>query len=210
MTIDKIEIDSSKNAIKHAAGTQPAWKHTCVSGMFCFVFNCTSYYSGTCEKEITGSTAKEYDYIYSPEGLAAIVVKNGGTYTKYYAHTDNLGSLRVLTDANKNITARYRYDAWGKRTLVVGDNTITKRGFTMHEHLDAFGLINMNARMYDPALGRFLSPDPYVQMPDNTQSYNRYLYAHNNPLIYTDPSGEFIFTALLSVMQTVSEYSLSV
>ena len=48
----------------------------------------------------------------------------------------------------------------------------------------------MNARLYDPALGRFLSPDPYVQAPDFTQSFNRYSYCLNNPLKYTDPSGE--------------------
>ena len=48
----------------------------------------------------------------------------------------------------------------------------------------------MNARLYDPVLGRFLGADPYVQMPDYTQSYNRYSYCLNNPLLYTDPSGE--------------------
>ncbi len=51
----------------------------------------------------------------------------------------------------------------------------------------------MNARLYDPALGRFLSPDPYVQMPDFTQNFNRYSYALNNPLMYIDEDGgEFI------------------
>ena len=64
------------------------------------------------------------------------------------------------------------------------------RGYTGHEHLPQFGLINMNARLYDPALGRFLSPDPYVQMPDFSQSFNRYAYALNNPFKYTDPEGE--------------------
>ncbi len=50
--------------------------------------------------------------------------------------------------------------------------------------------------MYDPALGRFLSPDPYVQLPDFSQNFNRYSYALNNPLKFTDPDGEFIFTIL--------------
>jgi RHS repeat-associated core domain len=49
----------------------------------------------------------------------------------------------------------------------------------------------MNARLYDAALGRFLSPDPYVQMPDFSQNFNRYSYCVNNPLIYIDPSGEW-------------------
>jgi len=59
----------------------------------------------------------------------------------------------------------------------------------MHEMLDEFGLINMNGRCYDPVVGRFLSPDIIVQNPNNTQCYNRYSYAINNPLKYSDPSG---------------------
>jgi uncharacterized protein RhaS with RHS repeats len=52
----------------------------------------------------------------------------------------------------------------------------------------------MNARLYDPALGRFLSPDPYVQAPDFSQAFNRYSYCLNNPLKYTDPNGEFLLS----------------
>ncbi len=48
----------------------------------------------------------------------------------------------------------------------------------------------MNGRLYDPLVGRFLSPDNNVQMPDFSQNFNRYSYCINNPLIYTDPSGE--------------------
>ena len=47
----------------------------------------------------------------------------------------------------------------------------------------------MNGRVYDPVLGRMLSPDPVTQAPENGQNYNRYTYANNNPLKYTDPSG---------------------
>jgi hypothetical protein len=47
----------------------------------------------------------------------------------------------------------------------------------------------MNARLYDPFLGRMLSPDNYVQEINNSQSFNRYSYALNNPLKYKDPSG---------------------
>lgn len=53
----------------------------------------------------------------------------------------------------------------------------------------------MNGRVYDPVLGRFLSPDPYVQAPGYAGSFNRYSYCLNNPLVYTDPDGEF-FTSL--------------
>jgi hypothetical protein len=46
-----------------------------------------------------------------------------------------------------------------------------------------------SGRVYDPELGRFMSADPFVQAPYNSQSYNRYSYVFNNPLSFTDPSG---------------------
>ena len=81
------------------------------------------------------------------------------------------------------------YDAWGKQTVTL--NTIgLHRGYTGHEILSEFDIINMNGRLYDPVLGRFFSPDNYVQMSDNSQNFNRYSYCLNNPLKYTDPSGD--------------------
>ena len=99
------------------------------------------------------------------------------------------------------------YDAWGRLRNPATQAAYTPgsepvlflaRGYTGHEHHYWFGLINMNARLYDPALGRFLSPDPYVQMPDFTQNFNRYSYCLNNPLVYIDQDGEFwwFFTAV--------------
>ena len=69
-------------------------------------------------------------------------------------------------------------------------NWLVNRGYTGHEHLDAFGIINMNGRVYDPLTAMFFSPDPYVQAPDNWLNYNRYGYGYGNPFKYTDPSGE--------------------
>jgi RHS repeat-associated protein len=63
------------------------------------------------------------------------------------------------------------------------------RGFTGHEWLPWFNMYNMNGRLYDPVVGRFLSPDPVIQDPLATQEYNRYSYCLNNPLKYSDPTG---------------------
>ena len=63
------------------------------------------------------------------------------------------------------------------------------RGFTGHEHLQAFGLINMNGRMYDPVMSSFLSADRYMQDPTTAQGFNRYAYCMYNPLRYVDPTG---------------------
>jgi hypothetical protein len=101
---------------------------------------------------------------------------------------------------SNRLVERNSYDAWGNlrepQTHKVYDAgeapaLMLGRGFTGHEHLQQFGLINMNARLYDPALGRFLSPDPYVQSECGPQGFNRYSYCLNNPLSYVDEDGEF-------------------
>jgi RHS repeat-associated protein len=75
---------------------------------------------------------------------------------------------------------------------------VAGRGFTGHEHLPWFNMINMNGRVYDPLTGQFLSPDNNVQSPDFTLNFNRYAYCLNNPLIYTDPDGEFFLGTILT------------
>jgi RHS repeat-associated protein len=66
--------------------------------------------------------------------------------------------------------------------------TETPRGFTDHEHIQTVGLIHMNGRVQDPVLGRFISPDPSDALNPGV-GFNRYAYALNNPLSFTDPSG---------------------
>ena len=151
----------------------------------------TRYYFGSYEKTIKADgTIEETDYIYTPSGLTCMNKTVGSVSTLYYLHTDLLGSITAITNSTGSVVTSYAYTAWGERKLLSGDNTLTDRGYTFHEHLEAFGLINMNGRMYDPVLARFLSPDPYVQSPDNSQSLNRYSYCLNNPFKYTDPTGK--------------------
>ncbi|NHA13913.1 RHS repeat-associated core domain-containing protein, partial [Thioalkalivibrio sp. XN279] len=105
----------------------------------------------------------------------------------------------AITNEAGTVVERLAYDAWGKRRPADTWQTPTPgvfiaaisltRGFTGHEHLDQVGLIHMGGRVYDPEIGRFLSPDPFVQFPASTQGFNRYAYVGNNPLSYTDPSG---------------------
>jgi RHS repeat-associated protein len=66
-----------------------------------------------------------------------------------------------------------------------------KRGFTGHEMDSELSLINMNARLYSPVLGRFISADTIVPNPGNMQDFNRYAYVNNNPLLYIDPTGHW-------------------
>ena len=76
----------------------------------------------------------------------------------------------------------------------------------MHEHWPEFSLIDMNGRFYDPLVARFLSPDPYVQAPDNSQNFNRYSYCLNNPLKYTDPSGEMAWFVPVIIGAAIGSY----
>ncbi len=127
------------------------------------------------------------EYYYLDDNI--IIIKENNKFTPYVAFTDHLGSiLSVFNGDSKNVFDA-TYDAWGMQTIKTNEIKLT-RGYTGHEMLPDFGLINMKGRVYDPALGRFLSPDNFVQLPDFTQSFNRYSYCLNNPMKYTDPSGE--------------------
>lgn len=160
------------------------------------------YYMGDCyelQQTESGSLEKLYlagDYYDAP----MVYVKEGPSWKLCNILRDNLGSITHVTDYDGTLLQELSYDAWGRlrnpETQVVYDcgeepALYLGRGYTGHEHLIDFGLVNMNARMYDPATSRFLSPDNYVQSATNSQNFNRYSYCMNNPLKYTDQSGEF-------------------
>jgi RHS repeat-associated protein len=122
-----------------------------------------------------------------------------------YLHRDHLGSVDVVTSAAGAIlNDKLSFDAFGGRRSAAWNSDITApalttilhyederfaRGYTDHEMLSRTGFVHMNGRVYDPRIGRFVSPDPIVQAPAFSQSYNRYAYVFNSPLSYTDPSG---------------------
>ena len=154
-------------------------------------------YVGNCEF-IQPSTGDNYSltYLSSPDGIFAVAESTSNGYRLHYVHTDNLGSWDIITDKQGNLEQSLSFDAWGNRRNATTwngpaqDEPLFDQGFTGHEHLYNFGLINMNGRVYDPYMSTFLSPDNYIQAPDNSQNFNRYAYCLNNPLKYTDPSGE--------------------
>lgn len=155
----------------------------------------------------SGALVCKRTMVYAPTGICAVYQDSAGVESFHYIHTDYLGSWLKITDDNGMVENRYSYDAWGRprnpntwQLLPSTNNAQANqsalqprfdRGYTGHEHMAGFALINMNGRLYDPYLQRFLSPDRYVSSPLNAQSYNRYTYCLNNPLMYTDPSGYF-------------------
>ena len=170
------------------------------------------YVGGIYEKEIVDGVVKLVHYIYSPQGLTAIMERDAqGNDELNYVLTDHLGSVQVLASKTGALIEEYSYDAWGLRrdpgTLEVytaATGTSVDYGFTGHEHLDAFMMINMNGRMYDPVIGRFISPDPVLQFPNNTQGLNPYSYALNNPLRFVDPSGYSLVGQLLALTAQIA------
>ena len=159
----------------------------------------TKFYIGSnyeIEIDALGNKRKIH-YICGGDGLFAIYEMNdNGINNMYYIHKDYLGSYETITDSEGSIVEKLSFDPWGRRRnstdwslTDISTTFLFDRGYTGHEHLDNFDMINMNGRVYDPWLGRFLSPDPFVQAPSYSQNYNRYSYAFNNPLKYIDPSG---------------------
>ena len=143
--------------------------------------------------------------IYS-QGTTSICYLDGGILAMRDANgvlslcvpfTDNLGSVTRIYDSSANELFNASYDAWGNQTLYRNDIEF-HRGYCGHEMLPDYGLINMNGRLYDPQIGRFLSTDNFVQEPTNSQNFNRYSYCLNNPLKYTDPSGEIWWIPVLA------------
>jgi len=158
----------------------------------------TKYYVGKLyEKEILpDGEVKENFYIFANGEVIAIYTRstNSANTRLAYCLRDHLGSLMYLVSPAGVLLEEYAYDPWGRRRDPLTWKPLsgiapTARGFTGHEHIDLFELVNMDGRVYDPRLGRFLSPDPYVQDPTYSQSLNRYSYCINNPLKYTDPDG---------------------
>jgi RHS repeat-associated protein len=164
-------------------------------------------WAGACEYITENGQQKSLTYLSGPEGVFALHVKSPNSMENiYYIHIEHLGSWNTITDENGNLLQELSFDAWGNRRNPATWRSFTgtppaplfDRGFTGHEHFYTFGLINMNGRMYDPLVSRMLSPDNFIQAPDFSQSFNRYSYVWNNPLVYTDPSGEFIFGVLFT------------
>lgn len=144
---------------------------------------------------------------------------NGGTS---YLTADQLGSTRVVTDSNANVIARHDYlpfgeevgEPYGGRSKRMGYDvydSINQR-FTSKERDSETGLDYFAARYFGSTMGRFASTDPvsainfqqmqndrardqFLRMLGNPQSWNAYAYSFNNPLLFTDPTGEVVTSA---------------
>ncbi|MGE8533128.1 MAG: RHS repeat-associated core domain-containing protein [Chryseobacterium sp.] len=176
----------------------------------------TKFYSedGSYEVVKDNTTGKEKHILYiggTPYDSNIVYLKNftesSGSYK--FLHKDYIGSILAISDEAGNKLEQRHFDAWGNFThlqigneaiitdqnaiLSLSKDLIIDRGYTSHEHFAELGIIHMNGRLYDPLLRRFLNADENIQDKFNTQNYNKYGYVLNNPLMFNDPSGEFVF-----------------
>ena len=162
----------------------------------------TIYVAGILEKVSKPSLTLWKHTVIGPTGLGAVYVRRSdGTADTYYLTTDHLGSTdKILKAAGSTLQVAESFAPYGARRgsswtgapsgadlTAIGNST--PDGFTGQEMLDGVGLIHMNGRVYDPAVGRFLSVDPIVREAAASQSWNGYGYVEGRVLSWRDPSG---------------------
>jgi RHS repeat-associated protein len=183
----------------------------------------TTYYVGNVEfiREGTVLTTKRYVGNYL---VITQVANNPVSYD--YLLRDSLGSIDTIASETGQLKSRQSFNAHGQRRqaaqagitnswnafsllqAALFNTSTTTQGYTGHEQLDGVGLVHMNARLYDPELGRFIQADDYVE-PEATQGLNRYSYVLNNPMSATDPSGNFSLRQALGIVVGVAFAILS-
>jgi RHS repeat-associated protein len=149
----------------------------------------TKYYfaGGAYEVEVVGETTTTKRY-YSIAGM--MVAMHDGTDLVYFAN-DHLSSASLVMDASGTLQSENRYKPFGEVRDIGGVTNITETdfGYTGQRNIADIGLMDYDARFYSPTLGRFLQPDTIVPNPGIPQSWNRFSYALNSPINFTDPSG---------------------
>ncbi|WP_171907682.1 RHS repeat-associated core domain-containing protein [Alkalimonas amylolytica] len=122
----------------------------------------------------------------------------------------------AVTSQAKQVLQQLTYDPWGRQFAVHSHSGLAgyslpsdSQGYTGHRMVKGFEVVHMGGRTYNPFIGRFMQPDPFIQAPLNMQNYNRYSYVLNNPMSYTDPSGyNFVKKALKGLMEVTGTRKL--
>ena len=113
--------------------------------------------------------------------------------TDYYYQKNIQGDILKVFNGNGTLYAEYSYDAWGKCAIktnvsgIAAINPFRYRGYYLD---DETGLYYLNARYYDPEVGRFISRDSIEYAnPETINGLNLYAYCLNNPVMCVDPTG---------------------
>jgi RHS repeat-associated protein len=149
-------------------------------------------------QDASGISVLHVFYVLGEEGPVAQVVYDEAAHaeTAAYLARDGLGTASAVFDSQGQLLERLYHEPFGRRTDLAGkplpsfaSTAGVALGFTGAREDDDLGLVDLRGRVYDPVQKRFLTPDPVVSSPFQSQAYNRFAYVWNNPLSYTDPSG---------------------
>ncbi|HMZ20570.1 MAG TPA: RHS repeat-associated core domain-containing protein, partial [Blastocatellia bacterium] len=153
--------------------------------------------------EVTSASVQRA-YVYNNGKIVAMQATDGQFY---WLHTNHMGNSRAMTDASGTLTYKGQFDPYGA-TLTEwsgsGNINLNSKKFTGYERDSATGLDYAQARMYNSARGRFMTPDPIGLKAANTkqpESLNRYAYVQNDPVNYVDSSGLYggwVFCGMVS------------
>ena len=156
---------------------------------------------------VTGSENYELYYLYGATGITGFTHKTANGSTNYYYRKNLQGDIVEIYKDNGTLCAEYAYDAWGNCTILSATDNIGEinpyryRGYYWDEEI---ALYYLNARYYDPEVGRFISQDSIKYLaPETLNGINLFAYCLNNPVMETDPDGTFWFTFLTAAIGAV-------
>jgi RHS repeat-associated protein len=124
---------------------------------------------------------------------------------RFYAY-DGLGSTRALTDDAGAVTDTYDYEAFGEVLNETGD-TDNNYKFTGEQFDTSLDQYYLRARYYDQGVGRFTQQDTYMGNNFDPVSLHKYLYANAAPTMYTDPTGNFSVSGMMSTLNVMARLS---
>lgn len=149
----------------------------------------TLYLPGTELKlDAQGNIAKTTRYYGHPAGPSMVKVAQGGAITTSYLLSDLNGTATTAVDASTKAVTRRKFTPFGEERGTAPSMWPSDKGYVGGTKDESTGLTHLGAREYDPALGRFISVDPQMDIAES-QTMNPYAYGNNSPITFADPSG---------------------
>ncbi|XFA99363.1 RHS repeat-associated core domain-containing protein [Candidatus Izemoplasma sp. B36] len=165
----------------------------------------TNYYLQ--DDKVLYESNPDYDIIYSYDvdgTLLGFSLDFGSIEEDYFYLTNLQGDITHIIDIDGDILVNYTYDAFGN-IIKIDDTTsfslgtinpYTYRGYRYDSEISNYYL---NSRFYNPENRRFINADGLLGEVGNIQSTNMFAYCANNPVMYLDPSGEFLVSFLIGI-----------
>ncbi len=185
--------------VRKVSGTRGATNYTLMGGKVTHLTRTPTAGAGN-------QTVQDLHFWYDAQGNAAMVSYSGNDYWYVY----NLqGDVIAILDKGNTEVVGYRYDAWGKQIECTGsmagtlgkENPFRYRGYVYDEET---GLYSLSARYYNPEWGRWINADGVIGRIGSLFDHNLFVYCKNNPVVFSDPSGMSLISALKAMVTAVA------